>query len=129
MQSAVSEMHPVLSGRQSDQQEVQSSNGSNWLFHLANRNIIVTWCSPVFDDDCRCVGMRVRLQEIEGREGQLKLYCRQNVESIELESFDDQPVREVPLHEEDDESSGYRLIKTSFAAFEFFQLHVRWSNV
>ena len=129
MQSAVSEMHPVLSGRQSDQQEVQSSIGSNWLFHLANRNIIVTWCSPVFDDDCRCVGMRVRLQEIEGREGQLKLYCRQKVESIELESFDDQPVREVPLHEEDDESSGYRLIKTSFAAFEFFQLHVRWSNV
>ena len=128
MQSAVSEMHPVFSGRQSDQQKLESSDESNWLFHLANRNIIATWCSPVFDDDCRCVGMRVRLQEIEGREGQLKLYCRQKIESIGIESFDDQPVRDVPLHEKDD-ASDYHLIKTSFAAFEFFQLCIRWSNV
>lgn len=131
MQTAVGEMHPVFSGRQSGQREKDSDQNSNWQFHLANRNIIATWFSPVFDDDCRCVGMRVRLQEIEGREGKLKLYCRRKVESVEIESLDDQPVRNVvlPADQEDGKPADHSTIETSFAAYEYFQLHVRWAHV
>ena len=133
MQTAVSEMHPVLSGRQFDQPENDSQEESNWLFLLANRNIIATWFAPVFDDDCRCVGMRVRLQEIEGRAGELKLYCRRTVDSVEIESFDDQPIRSIAVKEDVDRAGGesldYCMVKHSFAAYEYFQLHVRWSII
>ena len=131
MQTAVGEMHPVLSGKQSDQRQDDPNQDSNWQFHLGNRNVIATWCSAVFDDDCRCSGMRVRLQEVEGREGKLKLYCRRKVESVEIESFDDQPVRSVALAEDNEDSkpTDYSTIETSFAAYEYFQLHVRWADL
>ena len=123
MQLAIAEMHPPLTGGgQSDCEVTDSEEKSSWQFHLANRNVVATWCVPVFDDDCRCVGLRVRLRETDGHEGNLKLFCRREIESVELESLDDQPVRNIAIDQEARENGGYSIVETTFAAHEYFQL-------
>lgn len=129
MQLAVAEMHPVLSADgEGVSCETNSEDESSWLLHLANRNIVASGCRPIFDDDCRCVGMRVRLRETDGRAGSLKLFCRREIESIQLESLDDQPVRDIAIDQEKRNEAGYWIVETSFAAYEYFQLKLCFSQ-
>jgi len=111
MQLAVAEMHPALTGSEpgrlcETESKRESEEESSWQFHLANRNVIATWCAPVFNDDCRCVGMRVRLRETDGREGSLKLFCRREIESVKLESLDDETVRDIAIDQEKRQEAG-----------------------
>ncbi|QEG21310.1 glycoside hydrolase family 38 N-terminal domain-containing protein [Mariniblastus fucicola] len=124
MQLAVSEMHPILTGTGGE----ASADGANWLFHLANRNVIVTWTSAVFDDDCRCTGMRVRLQETDGRGGDVKLYCRKIVDSVRIESFSDQLIRDISTNGDDNSSESFSVVEVPIAAHEFLQIHLRWAE-
>jgi alpha-mannosidase len=128
MQAAVSEMHPVLQDIRVDDSDCADAKESDWLFHIANRNIIATSCEPVFDDDCRCTGMRVRLQEVDGNDGTLKLYCKRSLESADKESFDNEFSREIVVNEESPHSERPVLVEVDFAAFEYFQIHLHWSN-
>ncbi len=129
MQVAISEMHPVLQERLSDDSSSTDAKGeSNWLFHIANRNVVATSSEPVFDDDCRCTGMRVRLQEVDGNVGTLKLYCKRSLGSVDKESLDDEFTREISVNEESPDSDRPVLVEMAFAAFEYFQIHLHWLN-
>ena len=130
MQLAVAEMHPVvMNQRDRGNQEVWSAESaaeSSWLFHIANRNIIATSCRPVLDDDCRCSGMRVRLQEVHGIAGTLKLYCTRDIELIEKESLGDEPTCEVRFDQQNEGSP--TLVQVPIAANELVQIHFHWSD-
>ena len=120
MQLAVAEMHPVVLGNQRALKSGDEAD-SKWLLHLANRNVIATSCRPVFDPDCRCSGMRLRLQEVGGSGGLLKLYCNRGVVSARKESFDDQRTQQIVIDDQEDAKLPV-LIETSFAAYEFFSV-------
>ncbi len=129
MQLAVAEMHPVYGdGAASIGESTTSETDSNWLFHVANRNIVATSYLPVLDDDCRCTGLRVRLQEVHGIAGTLKLYCKRDIVSVEKENFDDEAACEIAIGEESSDVNNPTLVQTEFAAYEYFQLHLHWSN-
>ena len=52
-----------------------SSQSSNWLFHFSSKNIIVISAVVLTDSNNRTCGVRFRLQETEGRRGDLKIHC------------------------------------------------------
>jgi hypothetical protein len=120
MQLAVGEMHPLVF----DEKAVGESRDSDWLLHLANRNVVVTWSEPVLVNG-RCVGLRLRLQETDGKKGKLQLYCKQNIESAHLESFENESRLPAELNRSD---SRVTVVESSFAANEYFQLCLWWNE-
>jgi alpha-mannosidase len=137
-QAAIAEMHPTIvvdgSVEKSDSIEkpnsVEKSNSvcdaAAWWMHLANRNLVASCWEPVFDDDCRCTGIRVRLQEVAGNSGTLKLYCRRSVAAAEKENFLGDFERDFPVSK-DNRIDGISVVEADFTAWEFFQLHLKWT--
>ena len=101
----------------------RSLHQPDWLFHIANRNIMATWWEPVWTVDCRCIGVSVRLQETRGRSGLLKIYSTRKIESAERVNFLGEliePVKLLPEHPD--------MVATPFAGNELFQLKILFLN-
>jgi alpha-mannosidase len=106
-----------------------------WYFHVANRNVVATWWDAILNDDCRCVGLRVRLMETEGRAGRLKLHCFREMETVDRENFLNGFVRHVVQNERDAEVESDQtnaidrsIVEVDFTAFEFFQIKLMFSE-
>ena len=123
MQVAIAEMHPTRVTNESDTVD----EGSQWLFHIANRNLVSTGVFPIINKDCRCAGLRVRLRETDGSSGVLKLYCKRRVLAVVQESLAGICIRELPLSDSAGKGQ-HSVIEFEFSAFEYFQLKIEWAE-
>ena len=121
MQLAIAEMHPVF---WSNHVSHDAAPNSVWWLHLANRNVVVTWIEPVLEAK-RCSGIRMRLQETGGIRSTLKLYCKREIECVELESFRNEFRRAIPVERQEDKTT---VIETAMAAYDYMQLRIDWAN-
>ncbi len=97
--------------------EVDSTN-NGWLFHLNCKNIVLVGIDPKLDAQGSVVGVTMRLQESEGRAGDLTISCPHRVSSakrIDLlgESLFDLKTDRDAVH-------------VGFLAFQFFQVAIHF---
>ena len=126
LQLAIAEMHPKnLIG--SPETLASENQQAKWGLHLANRNLIVTWTEPMFDEDGKNIGLRLRIQETDSQQGTLQLYCCRAIETGSKLSLDGEPLRDITYRTESSpETACYTVVETSFSANEWFGIELLW---
>jgi alpha-mannosidase len=98
--------------------DVAPASPSGWLFHVDALNVLATHWEPLIRDG-RTVGYRVRLQETEGRSGQVSLRSFRGVQSAQKTDFVGSDL--TPLSVEGDRVSFY------MGAYEWVQVEAEFS--
>ncbi len=115
MQQAVSEMLPTILV---DTAELDG-------IHIANRNIIVTAMEPVFSDDFRCTGLRLRIQETAGQATSVKIWSRRKIEQLEKEDFQGESSG-LTIEGSTESAGSYWLSTMDCSGFGFFQVLLKF---
>lgn len=129
MATAVGRLTPAV---QIDSAEVLGGkNSTRWLFHFDNKNILVTWWQPLYDDPSQAdqlpngqskwTGIQIRLRETEGRSGKLSIRCPRPIASGDQVNFVGKVLQSLLVAEDDPA----KLI-LEFGRFDYFQILIRW---
>ncbi|MEM9413075.1 MAG: hypothetical protein AAGA30_18340, partial [Planctomycetota bacterium] len=89
-----------------------------WIFHLSSKNILVTDVSGLVNDGKSIRGIRMRLQETEGRSGKLRISCPFEINSAARTNLLGEKVFDMEL---DGDSAS-----CEFLGFQFFQIEMTW---
>lgn len=95
----------------------QESNQSGWLFHLNCKNVILTSMEPVISQDGQLAGIKLRLQESEGRPGELTIRCPFKIGTAVRIKLSDEEICELQ-HDQDS-------VQCNFLAYQYFQIEIR----
>ena len=94
------------------------NQADSWLFHLNAKNVAVTQSRPVFDDSGQLAGVRFKLQETEGRRGELKIRCPYKIKRAFLLNLSDQPIEELKVEN--------NTVLTDFLGSQMFDIEIGW---
>jgi alpha-mannosidase len=91
--------------------------GNGWLFHLDAKNVVATHWEPLSESG-RNVGFRVRLLEVEGRAGPMKLRAAKRIGSARQVDFLGQTLAELVVAGD--------CLKFECGAYEWLEIEARW---
>jgi hypothetical protein len=91
---------------------------AGWIFHLNCKNIVTTFSAPNFDELGKLSGTTLRLQETEGRGGDLVINAPFRLRSAWHVDLRGQLVRDLRI---DGQTAS-----CSFSPFQFFQVKLEW---
>ena len=94
------------------------SLSTGWIFHLNYKNVVVTFMEPVFNERQEHIGVCMRLQETEGRGGELRIRGPYNISKAVRCNF-----RGTELSELKTEANA---AICNFLAHQFFQVNIYW---
>lgn len=93
------------------------ANRPGWMFHLSSPNVIVTSMRPVFESG-KYIGVVLRIQETEGRPGELKIRCPFRLKRATRQKFIGEPLFELPA---DDDTA-----TCNFLELQYFEVKLCW---
>jgi alpha-mannosidase len=118
----------VAAGANPAEPSVERNDPQGWFFHFDCRNVMATWWEPIFAEgrfaegkESEIVGVQIRMRETLGRPGRLTLRCPHPIATAERRSLAGESLQTVPV----DESNAEHAI-VDFAAWEYFQIAIRW---
>ena len=94
-----------------------NSSPQGWIFHLNCQNILLTHLESNLDASGKLTGITLRLQETEGRSGELKIACPFDVEQATRTNLLGEVLFELGSEQE--------VVNCSFLAFQYIQLEIR----
>ena len=97
--------------------DVDSPN-NGWLFHLNCKNIVLVGIDPKLDAQGSVVGVIMRLQECEGRAGDLTISCPHKVSSAERTDLLGGSLFDLKTDRD--------AVHVGFLAFQFFQIAIHF---
>lgn len=100
------------------QQTKLSGNSCNWLFHFNSKNIIVVCTKTLIDDNQRLCGVRFRLQETEGRRGDIRIRCPFPVKQAQLFNLFGVPMESLNFKENQ--------VTADFLGSQLLDLQIHW---
>jgi len=101
----------------SDAGRMPTAGASSWLFHLDRKNVLVTSWEPLSDGD-RLTGLRIRIQELAGREGAAKLRCFRAPGKAQKTNFLGQPSADLTVTDD--------AVEIPLQAYEWAQVELAW---
>lgn len=100
--------------------DLASTMPEGWIFHLNYKNVIITNMQPLFDEQQETCGVELRLQETQGRSGELHLSCPYSLVQAFRCSFSGKQQFELKTEKE--------IVVCNFLAWQFFQLRIYWKT-
>jgi hypothetical protein len=113
MQAAVELLSPTL--MLADQPQPQPP--TSWLFHLDAKNLIATHWEPVIEGE-QVRGLRVRIQETDGRAGKAKLRCFREPQSARQTDFLGKTLAQLEIQGD--------AVVLDAGAFEWLEVEIKW---
>ena len=101
--------------------EAITNPASQWWFHLNCKNVTVTNCQPVFDNEQS--GMMLRLKETEGRTAKLVLRSRCGLSSASRVDFGGAVLQQLEI-----ESEVTDKVEMTLPPFSFLQLKLQFKS-
>ncbi len=92
--------------------------GEGWLFHLDCENVLMTEMIPILENSTKPRGVRMRLQETQGRSGELSITCPFTLTSARRMNLRGKTLVDLPV---DIDRAFCR-----FSEFQLFQVELRW---
>lgn len=89
-----------------------------WYIHFDRKNILVTWSTPMLDEDGKAIGIQMRCRETEGREGDLNLSLNFSVASATRVNF-------LGNFQQTLRSSAPNQFTTYVNSYEYFQIELK----
>ena len=96
-----------------------------WLFHFNCKNVMAKWWRPIWENESaggKLTGVSMRLQETEGRAGELKIRCPRPVSNAARNNFDGGFVRAIDVDAKEKD-----IIPIEFHSNELFQISIYWT--
>lgn len=93
-------------------------NQPGWRLSLSHRNVLITCIQPLFDDSGRCSGLQLRIQETEGRSGDLQIGLPFPIMAARRTNFLGDTIAELEYNRDQ--------VVCKFTAFQLFQVEVCW---
>ena len=90
----------------------------SWLFHFNAKNIALTQSRCVFDETGKLSGVRFKLQETEGRRGDLKIRCPYQIKRAFLLNLIDTPIEELKVQGNQ--------VQTDFLGSQMLDIKIVW---
>ena len=112
MGAATNYLTPIFNLDSSYQSQVDG-----WVFHLNCKNILLTDLKTKFDSADRMIGVTMRLQETEGRAGELAVSCPFAIESANRTNLLGDALFDLEFDKEK--------VRCSFLAYQYFQIEIR----
>ena len=95
-----------------------AGQANSWLFHFNAKNITLTQTRCVFDETGKLSGARFKLQETEGRRGDLKIRCPYQIKRAFLLNLVDTPIEELKVQGNQ--------AQTDFLGSQMFDIEIVW---
>ena len=108
---------PVENSKQAKTQDAK------WLFHFSSKNILVTHWQPIFESGDRWSGVRLRIKETEGRNGELSIRCPHEIDSGQKETLANDFLQSYEVSNDEPTK-----LKLEFGRYDFFQLSIHWKK-
>ena len=91
-----------------------------WLFHLNCKNTVLTNLTPVVDQDSHVTGVVLRIQETEGRAGNLKISCPRKIGQARRTNLLGKHLFDLKF--------GDDVVESAFLAYQFFQIEITFAS-
>ena len=95
-----------------------ANQASSSLFHFSAKNIALVQTRPQFAESGKLNGVRFRLQETEGRRGDLKIRCPYKIERAFLLNLRQCPIQELKIQNNQ--------VQTDFLGSQMLDIELRW---
>jgi alpha-mannosidase len=95
-----------------------SDQYENWLFHFSNKSILVTDSKPIYENGTKLIGAYFRLQETEGRRGDLTIHCPRPIKSAQLIDLTGEPLESLKIQD--------HKILTDFLGSQMMDIQIHW---
>ena len=89
------------------------------LFRLDRKNVIVTWCCPLFNDRDQLTGIQLRIRETQGRSGQLQIACPRELASAAHLNLLNEYQQDISVSE--------NIATINYQSFDYLPLQLNWN--